>query len=81
MKVFLFTVLSVVACSWCLATAATHNAVNDAVQDKFVPANTDHVLFDGVIGSRMKTCLRHRLMTIDIDSILTPYTDRPGVGW
>lgn len=49
------------------------------VQDRFLPAAEQSDLFHGVVGERMRINFEKRLLTLDLDSILKPYTHRPGV--
>ena len=53
--------------------------IKDAISDRFVPAEYSNADFDGYLAGRMKANLDKRLLTIDLDAILTPYLHRPGV--
>jgi len=54
-------------------------AVNDLIKDVFIPAQYINPGYEGYLGERMKINLEKRLLTIDIDSILEPFINRPGV--
>ena len=52
--------------------------VKDKVLDSFIPAGYAHVPA-GYLSERMRINLEKRLLQLDLESILIPYTHRPGV--
>ena len=53
--------------------------VKDMINDSFIPAVYENKSFNGYLADRMKINLEKRLLQINLESILTPYTHRPGV--
>ncbi|MGD0573647.1 MAG: beta-L-arabinofuranosidase domain-containing protein [Sedimentisphaerales bacterium] len=52
--------------------------VKDKVEDQFIPAVYYNKTQNGYLAERMKINNEKRLLQIDLESILSPYTHRPG---
>jgi hypothetical protein len=57
-------------------------AVEDKVEFAFEPADLEKTTYeDGWINDRMQINIDKRLVTLDLDLILEPFKQRPGVQW
>jgi len=53
-------------------------AIEDKVQDVFVPSSYENRAFEGYLAERMRINVEKRLLTLNEESILEPYKQRPG---
>ncbi|MEA3366744.1 MAG: glycoside hydrolase family 127 protein, partial [Planctomycetota bacterium] len=67
-------------CSAAFAAAGPELAIRFSVRDAFVPAVPEKSEA-GYLATRMRVNLEHRLLTLNLDSILEPYEKRPGKQW
>ena len=62
-----------------LSFSQARYAFNDTKKQVFTPATYKNQGHKGFLGERMKVNLEKRLMTEDLESLLAPYKNRPGV--
>ena len=61
-----------------VSAAMPKPAVADKVQDKFVPAAYDAQKIEGLLGDRMRTNLKGRLLHVDENGLIGGFQKRPG---
>ena len=72
MKKIVFTFLPIIA-----MTFPNKSVMSQRVENKFKSANYYNREFEGYLANKMHINLEKRLMTIDLDTILDPYQNRP----
>jgi DUF1680 family protein len=85
-EVTLITIISILTALPQAAQAIPANVVKPAVEDKiefaFVPANFQETTYDDSwIHDRMQINIEKRLLQLDLDLLLEPFKQRPGVQW